>query len=242
MYSFKSLAVGLLAAFATAAPTELVKKQSAIPVGQVIYSCTVPGTFAITFDDGPYIYTSQLLDILASNGVKATFFVNGQNFGTITDYGDVIQRIVNEGHQLGSHTYNHADLATLDAAGVTSQMTQLETALQGLVGKVPTYMRPPYFSYNQDTLNTLGGLGYHVIQADIDTLDYELQDNIQQAADNFQQGVQNGGTISLEHDVHQHTVDTLAQKIIDITKGAGLNAVTVGECLGDAPANWYKAG
>jgi len=242
MFSVKSLAVALLAAFATAAPTsDLVKRQST-PVGQVIYGCSVPGTFAITFDDGPFAYTNQLLDILASNGVKGTFFVNGQNFGNINDYGPVIQRMANEGHQIGSHTFNHADLATLDAAGVTDQMTQLESVLLGMIGKFPTYMRPPYFSYNENTLNTLSGLGYRVIQADIDTLDYNYQDNIGVAVENFRQGVQNGGTISLEHDVHQHTVDQLAQQIIDITKGAGLNAVTVGECLGDPAENWYRTG
>lgn len=61
-------------------------------------------------------------------------------------------------------SYSHADLATLDADGITSEMTELETILLSMIGKVPTYMRPPYFSTNALALQTLGSLGYHVIK------------------------------------------------------------------------------
>jgi peptidoglycan/xylan/chitin deacetylase (PgdA/CDA1 family) len=70
-------------------------------------------------------------------------------------------------------SWSHADLATLDTAGITSQMTQVETALTTIIGRFPTYMRPPYLSYNANTLSTLATLGYHVIQLDIDTLDWQ---------------------------------------------------------------------
>ena len=62
---------------------------------------------ALTFDDGPNIYTERLLDLLKSKGVAATFFVNGQNWGDeITAPAKValMQRMLNEGHQIGSHT------------------------------------------------------------------------------------------------------------------------------------------
>lgn len=50
------------------------------------------------------------------------------------------------------HSWSHADLTTLDAAGITSEMTQLEAALLNILGEFPQYMRPPYFSYNDATL------------------------------------------------------------------------------------------
>ena len=80
---------------------------SAIPVGQIITQCTVANTFALTFDDGPYIYTDKILDILRSNNVKATFFVNGVNWGDINDETNKarVRRQIAEGHQVGSHTY-----------------------------------------------------------------------------------------------------------------------------------------
>ncbi|KAH6647325.1 hypothetical protein BKA67DRAFT_384114 [Truncatella angustata] len=235
----------LLAAFlvgAVASPVSQVQqRQSAVPVGSIITSCTVSGTFALTFDDGPFAYTAELLDILANNGVKATFFLNGQNWGSIYDYTAQVQRMINDGHQVGSHTWSHADLATLDAAGITSQMTQLETALTSIIGKVPTYMRPPYFSTNSLALQTLGNLGYHVINANIDTLDYNHDDaTIDVAFQNFQSGLNAGGTISLMHDVHAQTVHVLIQESINAVKARGLTPVTVGTCLGDAAANWYR--
>jgi peptidoglycan/xylan/chitin deacetylase (PgdA/CDA1 family) len=161
---------------------------------------------------------------LDANGVKATFFVNGANYGNIYDYAAVLQRIDGSGHQIGSHTWSHADLATLDAAGITSQMTQVEAALTSIIGKFPTYMRPPYFSYNANALNVLGSLGYHVIQADIDTKDYEHQDaSIGVAATNFQNGINSGGSISLEHDPLEVTVHQLVQQLINIVRAAGKN-------------------
>ncbi|KAH8666448.1 hypothetical protein BX600DRAFT_461797 [Xylariales sp. PMI_506] len=235
-----SFLFGALLAGAVSASPALRERQSAVPVGTIITSCTVAGTFALTFDDGPYEFTNELLDILAANGVHATFFVNGQNWANIYDYSGVIQRMVADGHQVGSHTWDHADLTTLSTAGIISEMQQLETALQSIIGRVPTYMRPPYFSTNGAVLSTLGGLGYHVIQAGIDTLDYENQGNIQVAINNFASGLGAGGTISLEHDVYQFTVEDLVPAAIADVKAKGLTLVPVGQCLGDPAANWYK--
>lgn len=231
MYA-RYLLASLLVGAAVAAP----------PVGVIINDCTTPGTVALTFDDGPFIYTESVLNQLAAAGAKATFFVNGQNWGNIYDNAWLVQRMVNEGHQVGSHTWSHADLAGLDAAGITSEMTLLEDALLNIIGKFPTYMRPPYFSYNSATLQTLGNLGYHVIQASIDTLDwqYNTPGQIGQSVQIFQNGLNSGGTISLSHDVHQTTADTLVSGMINAVRSSGKRAVTVGECLGDAAANWYR--
>ena len=94
----------------TAAPAPIAQAASgvtantAVPIGTVIDRCTTPGTIALTFDDGPYQYTAELLNILSRNGARGTFFVNGQNWGNIYDYTGVVQRMHNEGHQIGSHT------------------------------------------------------------------------------------------------------------------------------------------
>lgn len=128
--------------------------------------------------------------------------MNGQNYDSIYNYESVIQRMVANGHQVASHTWDHADLATLDQAGVVSEMTQLETALLSIIGKFPTYMRPPYTSYTSETLSILGGLGYHVITYNIDTLDWEYAtygDTTSLGV--FESGLNAGDTISLEHDV-----------------------------------------
>ena len=88
-------------------PFQFFSRVSTVPVGSIIRSCTVPGTFALTFDDGPYIYTSKVLDILRDNNIHATFFLNGDNWQNIlTDASQALVRRMNdEGHQIGSHTY-----------------------------------------------------------------------------------------------------------------------------------------
>lgn len=89
-------------ALATNTIANLTDRQPRVSYGVYIHHCYVPGVVALTFDDGPYIYTEELLDILAQYGAKATFFVNGHN---LAGNEWLIQRVVNEGHQLASHTY-----------------------------------------------------------------------------------------------------------------------------------------
>jgi len=98
MYSILSISS------ATPLQTRPRQTTSQVPVGTVINQCTIPGTIALTFDDGPWIYTHRLLDTLAEYDAVATFFLNGINKGSITSYPDVLHRAVAEGHQLGSHT------------------------------------------------------------------------------------------------------------------------------------------
>lgn len=76
-----------------------------IPIGVAIHSCTQRDVVALTFDDGPFYYTNMLLDLLAEAGLPATFFVNGRNWANIQDYRSIIVRMVEEGHQVASHTY-----------------------------------------------------------------------------------------------------------------------------------------
>jgi peptidoglycan/xylan/chitin deacetylase (PgdA/CDA1 family) len=200
----------------------------------------------LTFDDGPYRFTGQILDTLRSNNIRATFFVNGANWDNILSENSraLVQRMVRENHQVGSHTWSHADLTTLDRDGIVNQMDLLESALQQILGYFPTYMRPPYFSYNDLVLQTMAELGYHVINADIDTLDWanQSEQGIQTSVQRFRDGLNAGGSISLAHDVHQWTAQILTQAMIDEVKRRGLRAVTVGECLGDPKELWYRTG
>lgn len=144
-------------------------KLGSTPYGVSIKDCGIPGKVALTFDDGPYIYTSALLDILKSKGVKATFFLVGNNGGKgqindpKTGYPALIQRMFNEGHQIGSHTWSHADLSTLNRQQRYDQVVKNEIALTDILGFFPTYLRPPYESCNADCLNDLRDLGYHVV-------------------------------------------------------------------------------
>ncbi|KAH8675050.1 polysaccharide deacetylase family protein [Ilyonectria robusta] len=232
----------LIAGAAASPVVDSHQRRQAIPVGSTIFSCTTENTIALTFDDGPFAYTNQLLDTLAEAGIKATFFINGDNWASIYSYTSTVHRMIADGHQIGSHTWDHPDLTNLGSSEVESQMTRLESALLDILGYFPTYMRPPFFSYNDQVVQTVGSLGYHVIIADIDTLDWENDspDAISESIRLFNADLDAGGSIALAHDVHEQTVVSLAPAMIASVRERGLRAVTVGECLDDPQDNWYR--
>ncbi|KAF2673632.1 putative esterase [Microthyrium microscopicum] len=220
--SIKNLIVG--ASIASTALAHLSHKRGAIPVDGTIWtSCVEAGVVALTFDDGPYIYTQEIVDQLTAAGHRATFFQNGQNWDTIYNYNSTLLSMIAGGHQVASHTWSHADLATLDAAGITDQMGELEAAHLAILGKAPTYMRPPYLSTNDLAISTLQSLGYKIIEVDIDTQDWaegpigQIDLSIAWYEGNYTAG----GTISLNHDPYQPTAETFVPAIISYLASQG---------------------
>ncbi|KAL4738085.1 hypothetical protein BDV11DRAFT_171324 [Aspergillus similis] len=237
MLATLALVFTALASNALTTPLPLARR---VPTGQVITQCTTPNTIALTFDDGPSEYTPQLLDLLSRYSARATFFVLGdaaaQNPG-------LLQRIRDEGHQVGSHTYDHLSLPSLDYDGIASQMTRLEDVIRPALGVAPAYMRPPYLETNELVLQVMRDLDYRVISASVDTKDYENQDAnaiINTSLQLFIDQVNAGGNIVLSHDIHYWTVASLAERMLQEVSARGLIATTVGDCLGDGEAAWYR--
>jgi peptidoglycan/xylan/chitin deacetylase (PgdA/CDA1 family) len=125
---------------------------------------------------------------------------------------------------MSCYSWDHADLATLNADQITSEMTQLEAAHQAIIGKIPTYMRPPFLSTNALVISTLTGLGYKIIEVDIDTQDWaEAPLGLIQLSIQWYEGNQTaGGTLSLNHDPYQPTADTFVPAIISYLASKGL--------------------
>lgn len=143
-------------------------KLGSVPYGPNLKSCTVPGKVALTFDDGPYAYTSALLDLLAKNKAKATFFLNANNVdGLITDpakgYIPVVKRMFNEGHHIGSHSYTHANFDKISTEERRNEIIYNEIAIADIIGVFPTYFRPPYTACGGSCESDISALGYHVV-------------------------------------------------------------------------------
>ena len=101
-----------------------------------------PKYVALTFDDGPSPRcTPRLLDGLREMGAKATFFVVGCQ--AVKDP-DIVQRIAAEGHQVGNHSYDHADLHRLTAAQALADLEKNDALLRELLGEGEYWVRPPY--------------------------------------------------------------------------------------------------
>lgn len=97
---------------------------------------------AFTFDDGPTQYYDELLDILEENGMHATFFVWGSKYNST--YEAVVKRVVEQGCELGNHTWTHPHLKTLDEAKITEEVEKVRALLEGLTGIKNFLVRPPY--------------------------------------------------------------------------------------------------
>ncbi|KAK0223547.1 carbohydrate esterase family 4 protein [Armillaria fumosa] len=204
-------------------------------VGSVITSCSVPRTAAITFDDGPYIYSAQIVDILDANDAKATFFVNGNNFGCI--YGDAeVQAIKNaysKGHQVSSHTWAHKNLATLSRDDVDNEFTLVDKALESILGVKTAFMRPPFGSYSDTVLQVAAAHNQSVIIWDFDSGDSAGASAAQSNSryDGFV-ATRPSTILTLNHETYESSATTVLPHAIEALKGAGYKLVTVAECLG----------
>ena len=212
--------------------------------------CRKPGTVAITYDDGPYIYTNEVLNKFAAAGFKATFFVTGINLGKGAideQWRDVINRMIADGHQVASHTWSHQDLSAITEAEVYDQMVKNEMAIRNIIGKYPTYMRPPYSSCNEVCQNVMQELGYVISYFDLDTDDYNqlTRERIEVAKNNFRNAVNpaNPATqskLAIAHDIHELTALNLTVTMIETLQARGFKGVTMGECMNEPEANWYR--
>jgi cellulose synthase/poly-beta-1,6-N-acetylglucosamine synthase-like glycosyltransferase/peptidoglycan/xylan/chitin deacetylase (PgdA/CDA1 family)/spore germination protein YaaH len=102
-----------------------------------------PGLLALTFDDGPDPrWTPALLDILKQENVPATFFIIGKNGQA---YPDLVRRIVDEGHEIGNHTYTHPNLGEIPLALTGLELNATQRLIESLVGRSTVLFRPPYF-------------------------------------------------------------------------------------------------
>lgn len=176
---------------------------------------------ALTFDDGPGMYTAELLDILKENGAKATFFLLGRE---IPQYGDVIPRMISEGHTVGNHSYDHLEMLDETMDIVVDQFKRTDDLIaQYTGGIVPDVVRFPYGDYTKEQTMTVGK---PQIYWDLDTFDYETGDvNV------IRQHIYDyltGGNIILMHDIYDTTVEA-CRVLIPELQSQGYKFVTVRE-------------
>jgi peptidoglycan/xylan/chitin deacetylase (PgdA/CDA1 family) len=216
------------------------------PTGQpaeIIEKCKTPGHFSLTFDDGPSTNVPALLAKLKQLNVKATFYVNGNNFANLQNpNGPDAQRlkqIFDEGHQIASHTFRHPDLATLTPAKIQEEMDLNDQVIKAIIGQRPTMMRLPFLSSSPEVLKTLGGLGFTVVGVNIDTKDFEFNGKPTAIQDMHKQVdpiINNSSPytdsfISLNHDFIQDVVQW-TDEFVTLAIQKGYKLVTSAECVG----------
>jgi len=221
-----------------------------------IMHCTQPNTIALTFDDGPYEYTGELLDQLKEANIKATFFINGYNWWKDLEKNDekksVIKRAMDEGHQIASHTWAHEIPEKED--DIKLALSKLDDLVEDVTGVRPKYFRAPQGHCKDDCIKFIEGLGYKIIQWDSDTHDWDYysfdgvdkeegREKRSELAKEFltkEWAEQRENYLILMHDVHIHTVRNIVPWVIKNAPFDKYKFVTVAECLGDADGAYNK--
>ena len=190
--------------------------------------CHVDGPYiAITFDDGPHATnTPRLLDMLKQRKIKATFFVVGQ---CAAEYPAIMKRIVEEGHEIASHSWSHPDLSRMSEGGVREQLQKTHDIIIQTTGVTPKTMRPPYGAFTARQRAWANGTwGYKAILWDVDPLDWKVR-NAEAVKSKILNGTVNGSII-LAHDIHKSTVDAMPDTF-DGLLAKGFKFVTVSELI-----------
>ena len=180
-------------------------------------NCLEVACVALTFDDGPSFYTEGLLDTLKEHNVKATFFVLGTQ---VRIQSETIQRMFQEGHQIGNHTWDHPNLTQMADAQIREQLQMTDDLITQIIGVPTPFLRPPYGAYND---RVLAATGVPIIFWSVDPLDWRDRDAEVVAARIIISPV---GAIILAHDIHRTTVAAVPA-IIAALKGRGIHFVTV---------------
>ncbi len=192
---------------------------------------------ALTFDDGPNtVHTPRILDILAKNDAKATFFLLGIEISEETE--DVVLQIHNEGHEIGNHTEDHLNLASIDIEEGKEQLEITDRKIEEITGIAPSVVRPPYGSYNDSSPENYDR---PFILWNVDPEDWNNRD-ADYITEHILENVKSGDIIVM-HDRFSSTADAL-EHFLPLLRAQGFEFVTVSTlieiCEGEVQNKVYR--
>lgn len=182
---------------------------------------------AMTFDDGPHpTNTPRLLDILKQRNIKATFFLIGRSAKT---HPQIVRRIIEEGHEIGNHTWSHASLTSRSDEQIRKELQMTEDALVAAAGYRPHIIRPPYGAINARIKQLMfSDFGYATIMWSVDPQDWR-RPGVSVVTSRLVNGAHKGA-ILLAHDIHAPTIEAMPATL-DQLLTKGYQFVTVSQLM-----------
>lgn len=178
---------------------------------------------ALTFDDGPSTaWTPALLDGLKERGVKATFFLIGENADKNPE---IVKRMAEEGHLIGNHTYHHVELTKVSENEARLELADTSAVIVRITGKEPEYMRPPFGAWQRKLEREIQMLP---VLWTIDPLDWTTENQDEIVNKVVTEAEEND--IILLHDCYKSSIEA-GLRIVDILQEEGFMFVTVDELL-----------
>ena len=169
--------------------------------------------------------TQMLIDILNKYNVHATFFVVGE---WVDKYPESVKALADAGNEVMNHSSTHPHMAQLSAEQIQTEVNTCADKIEAVTGTRPTLFRCPYGEYNDTVVSTINGLGMHVIQWDVDSLDWkgisagEITKRVT--------GKVQSGSIVLFHNAGEHTPEALPD-ILDYLLAEGYKIVPISKIL-----------
>ena len=177
---------------------------------------------ALTFDDGPYSkVTRKILKVLKKNNSRATFFVVGNR---VEDYAETLKMTYDQGNQIGSHTFDHADLSKMNAKQIKKEVDKTNKAVSKVIGCDTTALRPPYGNVSKKMRKTVP---VSMFYWSLDSEDWKSRnvDSILKRCKTVEDG-----DIILMHDLYPTTAKAVEKLVPKLTK-KGFQLVTIDELL-----------
>lgn len=193
---------------------ELMKKYNGIAMGNKDTNYVY-----LTFDGGYEAgYTEKILDTLKEKQVTATFFITGHYLNTA---GDLVKRMVDEGHIVGNHTVNHYSMPDISEEQIKEEVINLQTATYEKTGYEMKYIRPPKGEYSERTLEITNNLGYTTVMWSLayDDWDQEKQGRTEYGKDKILSNIHSGAVILL-HSTSKDNAEILGD-VIDQVRSMG---------------------
>ncbi|MGI5822901.1 MAG: polysaccharide deacetylase family protein [Dethiobacteria bacterium] len=190
------------------------------------YRLDVQNMVALTFDDGPsYQMTEQYLAVLETYGLQATFFVVGRQ---AVLYPEILEKIVAQGSELGSHSWKHDRLDRLSPKQIAADLQKTAAKIYEAGGQEIAFMRPPYGRGSANVLATAKDLGQKLVYWDVDPRDWEEPSPKKIVSEVLAQV--RPGSIILLHEGYRNTLTALPE-IIQGLQARGLQPVSVSALL-----------
>jgi len=150
-------------------------------------------TVYLTFDDGPVPQaTPWVLEVLKQHNIKATFFCIGDN---IEKHPDTFKQVINDGHTIGNHTFNHLNGWNTDYEAYIANFIQCERTIQSRHGSTVKVFRPPYGKIKTAQAKEVRKMGYKIIMWDVLSADFDQTITPQQCLANVINNVADGSII-----------------------------------------------